>query len=257
MAQRGEGTRLAILSLMLEHPAGSRQAMGDALGITAQAVSAQVADLRERGWLDGATGQPTPAGVQALSEGIGRFRRALDALQQPLSPLGAVSAQARCTLRAGQTVGLWMEQGDLIADDNLTAGSQGLVTADAAPGDEVIVQGLTGMVPLQPGTVTIARLPGPAEGGTNAIDAQGAQGMVPEQARVGAIGTGARIFAERTGRLDDAFGAETAARNAALRGVDTFLWVTSDRLAQVLEGLDEEGLKVRLIDVMEHEAPGN
>ncbi len=248
LTRRGEGTRLAVLALLLEHPTASRQRIGEVLGITSQAVSAQVAELRQRGWIGGEDSQPTPAGIQALSEGVAGLRRALEALQRPLASLGTVSAQARCGLRAGQHVGLWMVDGDLVADEDLRAGSKGIARTDADTGSEVVVGSLSGVVELRPGLITVARLPGPSEGGTGGIDAKRVRLLVPDGVRVGAVGTGARILAEQTGRLDYPFGAEAAALNAAARGVDTFLWVSSDRMAEVLGAMDVEGTRVRVLD---------
>lgn len=249
LAARGDGTRLAVLSLLLERPRASRGEVGRELGVTPQAVSAHVADLRARGWLQDGDGLTlTPAGVQALLDGGARLRRAVEALLRPLATLRAVSAEARCSLRAGQRVGLWMEDGDLMADDDARAGSQGVARNDAQAGQEVVVTALSGVVDLRPGTVTVVRLPGPAEGGVSGVDAA-ALAAVVGPGRVGAVGTGARILAQRTGRLDFAFGAAAATHNAALRGVDAWLLVTSDRLTEVLEELQRGAeVPVRLVD---------
>lgn len=250
LAARGEGTRLAVLALFLRSSNASRSTVGTELGITPQAVSAQVADLRRRGWLtDEEPLQVTPAGVQALADGAGRLRRAVEELLQPLAQIRAVSAQARCALKEGQAVGLWMEDGDLMADEDVRAGSHGVARCDAQPGQEVVVEALSGVVGLIPGTVTVVRLPGPAQGGIAAVDRGRLAAMAPKGGRIGVVGTGARILAEDLGRLDFAFAATAAAMNAALRGVDTWLLVTADRLSEVLEELQRDAeVPVRLVD---------
>jgi putative transcriptional regulator len=209
---------------------------------------------------------------------------ALNDLAAPLDVIQVTSAIAAAPIAKGQSVGLSMEDGDLHARPSATAPSRGQARNAAKTGEEVIVGQLQGMVRLDPGRMTLVSVPSPAEGGIAHVDraalAKVLQGRKP--ARVGAHGTGARILArslagnltkEGSGRLasretskvssllpslDFEFAADRAAFNAAERGLDVLLFVTRDRLPEVMEALERlnagtlRRVSVELLEAPEH-----
>ena len=262
-------TRLLILAELERREGTTLSDVASALGVTVQAVSAHAKDLAAMGWLRSAEGsyRATPKGLQSLHEGVRHLRDAVGALAAPLDVIQLASAVAVANIQAGEAVGLFMEDGELAARPSTTAPSRGKAQNGARPGEEVIVTQLQGMVRLDPGRLTLVSVPGPAEGGVAKVDRQGLgrllQGRKP--ARVGAHGTGATLLARQlarhggdVGRLDFEFAADRAAFNAAERGLDVLLFVTRDRLAEVMdavERLNAETLRrvaVELVEAPEH-----
>src|SRR5687767_6615690 len=165
-------TRLLILAELERRPGTTLSDVAGALGITVQAISAHAKDLSSLGWLrteDGAY-RATPKGLQSLHEGVRHLRDAVGALAAPLDVIQLTSAIAATSVQAGDSVGLFMEEGDLAARPAKEAPSRGRALTSAKAGEEVIVGDLQGMVKLDPGRLTIVSLPGPAEGGVAAID---------------------------------------------------------------------------------------
>jgi predicted transcriptional regulator len=260
-------TRLLILAELERQPGTTLSDVAAGLGVTVQAVSAHAKELQAAGWLrsdDGAY-RATPKGLQSLHEGVRHLHDAVAALAAPLDVIQVTSAIAAAPVQAGDPVGLYMEEGDLAARP-LPAGrdapSRGRARGAARPGEEVVVGDLRGMVRLEPGRLTLASVPGPAEGGIGRVDREALRKVLPKRTqRLGAHGTGARVLARALagGRVDFEFAADRAAFNAAERGLDVLLLVTRDRLPEVMETferLNAETLRrvpVELVEAPERE----
>ena len=240
-------TRLLIVAELQRRPGATLSDVAASLGITVQAVSVHARALAATGALQVANGayQATPKGLQSVHEGVRHLRDALTAVAAPLDVIQVTSAIAAAPVAAGQQVGLFMEDGDLAARPSTTAPSRGRARDAAKSGEEVVVGDLQGMVRLEPGRLTLVSLPGPGEGGIAKVDRTGLRRLLHggrPPAKIGAHGTGARILArslakEGLRRLDFEFAADRAAFNAAERGLDVLLFVTRDRLPEVMEAL--------------------
>lgn len=251
LRERGRWTRASILSLLVREPGLTRSALGVRLGLTAQAVSVQVAEMAAAGWVGGEPLSVTPRGIQLLGEEVDALREATLRLREPLETFDVISAQASARIAAGQPVGLWMAEGDLVADPSRLGPSVGVADNDASEGDEVRVQGAQGVVDLVPGRVTVVRVPEPAAGGVAAVDLRRIEGTGPGEI-VAALGTGAAILARRLGRLDIRFAAAEASLNAAQRGLDVRLYVSATQAADALRVLERGRIPVSI-----HDAPVN
>lgn len=281
-------TRLLIVAELQRRPGATLSDVAAALGVTVQAVSVHARALAAAGALQVTNGayQTTPKGLQSVHEGVRHLHDALTAVAAPLDVIQVTSAIAAAPVAAGQPVGLFMEDGDLAARPSTTAPSRGRARHAALAGEEVVVGELQGMVRLEPGHLTLVSLPGPAEGGIAKVDRAGLRRLLRGRspAKVGAHGTGARILArdltkegprpddrgagrgtkaagrEPPGlhRLDFEFAADRAAFNAAERGLDVLLFVTRDRLPEVMEALERlnadtlRRVPVELVEAPEH-----
>lgn len=236
-------TRLLVLAQLEREPGATLSEVADRLGVTVQAVSTYAKALEADGLLaaDGPA-RVTPRGLQALHEGVRALRAEIDALATPLSIIRTTSAVAATKVKAGERVGLVMEDGGLAARARVRAGSSGRALHDAEPGDEVVVTDLQGLVDLQPGRILVIGVPGPVEGGIARVDVPRLRGMLkdaPRAGKVGAVGTGARILAAKLGPVDFDFAAERAAFNAAERGLHVRLFVTRDQLPEVMRAFEQ------------------
>ena len=237
-------TRLLVLAELDRDPGATLSDVARRLDVTVQAVSAYAKSLTEDGLLAaGDSGYAvTPRGLQRLHEGVRQLRAAVDAVATPLSVIRVTSAVAAARIKAGERVGLYMEDGDLAAKPRLRAPSTGRATRDAEPGDEVVVTDLAGLVDLQPGRLVVLAVPSPAEGGVARVDLPRLRGLLKDQPRpdkTGAVGTGAAILARRLGEVHFEFAADRAAFNAAERGLHVRLFATRDRLPEVMQAFDQ------------------
>lgn len=235
-------TRLLILAELEREPGASLSDVARRLGVTVQAVSTYARALSDEGLLQSGAHAPTPRGLQHLHEGVRRLRGAVDAVTAPLAVIRVTSAVAAARIRAGDTVGLYMQDGDLAAKPRVRSPSSGRALADAEPGEEVVVSDLAGLVDLQPGRILLIAVPSPMEGGVARVDVPRLRGLLKDQprpAKVGAVGTGAVLLAKRLGDVDFEFAADRAAFNAAERGLSVRLFVARDRLPEVVQAFEE------------------
>ncbi len=235
-------TRLLILAELGRRAGTTLSDVAASLGITVQAVSAHAKELTRSGRLgsDENGYQVSPRGLQALHEGVRQLRDAVAGLAAPLDVIQVTSAVAASAVKVGDEVGLFMENGELAARPAKDAPSRGRARNAARVSDEVVVGELRGMVKLEPGHVTVVSVPGPSEGGIARIERASLRQMTSKHApdRVGAHGTGASILARAQGEVHFEFAADRAAFNAAERGLDVLLYVSRDRLAEVMESFD-------------------
>lgn len=257
-------TRLLIVAELHRRPRATLSDVAAALGVTVQAVSVHARALATSGHLrleDGAY-VVAPKGVQSLHEGVRHLHESLNELAAPLDVIQVTSAIAAAPIAAGQSVGLYMEDGDLAARPSTNAPSRGKARNAARTGDEVIVAELQGMVRLEPGRLTLVSVPGPSEGGTANVDRAGLAKLLHgrKPAKVGAHGTGARVLARALEGFvpDFEFAADRAAFNAAERGLDVLLFVTRDRLPEVMDAVERlnagtlRRVPVELVEAPEH-----
>lgn len=255
-------TRLLILKELLARPEAPLREVADALDVTPQAVSQHAKELESDGLLALRDGKRdvTTEGVQLLQEGLHRLKQVVDQAAESVRVVRRTTAEAGTAIRQGQRVGLLMEDGRLVARTDKTSTSMGRAAVGAAAGEEVIVDELSGVVPLEPGRIAIVRLPGVEDGGGRAVDDDAVRRWIEERGppeRVGAIGTGARILARRLG-YDVAieFAVPRAAFHAAELGLTVAVFIESDQMLDalsVLDSLNEEAK--RRISVETFEAP--
>lgn len=266
LRDRTQTTRILILAHLQSRPGATLSEVAAALGVTVQAVSVHARAMAKAGWTlsqDGAY-RPTPKGLQALHEGVRHLRDAVAELAAPLDVIQVTSAIAAAPIKAGETVGLFMVDGDLEARPARDAPSRGRAVADAKPGGEAIVADLKGMVGLEPGRLVVVSLPAAREGGIARVDGERLRKRLAATitpAKLGAHGTGARILARALAGQgfrppDFEFAADRAAFNAAERGLDVLLLVTRDRLPEVMQAFERLNAQtLRRVPVELVEAP--
>lgn len=227
LRDRTGNSRLAILARLHEHPGEPLSVLADLLGVSVQAASQHVQALVAEG-LVVRPGRVSPAGLQRLRDGVVALQDAVASLGVPFAAVRRTSAIAGQDLRAGQEVALRMRDGLLEAMPG-RGPSTGRTVAHAAAGDEILVEALEGVVDLAPGGVVAVRLPGPDAGGLAVLDPAW---RAPTARVVAAAGTGAVVFARRTGVEPVRFAPVEAAIHAARLGLHAVLLVTDERWAE-------------------------
>jgi len=252
----GESTRLLILlETSMRHHAVQRT-IAEALGMTVQGVSEYLRSMEADGLVQVVDGEyrPTIEGIRVLHERFRELRNFVDRTSKGLSIIEVTAARAGNRIGRGDAVGLFMEDGDLVAYAGRESPSRGRATQDAQKGEDVGVAQLEGIVDLHPGRISLLRMPSAADGGSRDVDLDRARRTLR---RVGGdvlavLDVPAKALVARLRRSPDIrFGAVPASIEAAERGLHVALVVPEDRVAGVVTAI--EAANDRLSEKIPHE----
>lgn len=252
-----ESTRLLFLYEVTTKRHTRLRTIAEQLGMTIQGASDYAHDLQRLGFLAVVEGEyrATKKGVAHLQDRFLELRSFVDRAGREMALVETTAAIAGGAVRRGDPVGLFMEDGYLVAHPGRASPSTGVAGHDASKGDDVPVRSLEGIVGLHPGRVVVARIPGIAEGGVRAIRPAAAKKILA-RCRGFAVAshdvTG--IVAARrlglTARIE--FGLPAAVIEAAERGVDVLLLVPEQRAAEAVQAI--ETANARLEDKIPYES---
>jgi len=252
----GESTRLLILlETSMRHHAVQRTIAG-AVGMTVQGVSDYLRSMEEDGLIQVADGEyrPTIEGIRVLQEGFRELRDFVDRTSKGISIIDVTAAIAGNRIERGETVGLFMEGGDLVAYSGRDSPSRGRAVASADRGEDAGIAQLEGIVALTPGRISLLRIPSPVDGGSRRVDLLRARRVLKRvdadvvailDAPAKALATKLRV------RPDIRFAPIPASIEAAERGLDVALILPEDRVAGVVVAI--EGANERLAGKIAYE----
>lgn len=222
-------TRLLLLLELQRTTHTKLQGLADALGMTVQGVSNYVAELEQQGMVRAARGryEVTPRGTAQLQENLAELKAFTDLAWQRASVIQSCAAVAGTRVRAGDPLGLFMEQGLLVARARKESPSRGVAANAAQSGEVVVVRALEGLVALRPGRLVLLKVPGVTGAATRKAARALRAWLAKEKlasARVGAVGTEAQAIA-RAAKLapDFEFAPAHAAHHAAQLGLGVVL----------------------------------
>ncbi|HEX9710858.1 MAG TPA: winged helix-turn-helix transcriptional regulator [Candidatus Thermoplasmatota archaeon] len=166
-------SRVLILLELRRRPRGTLQPLARSVGLTAQAVSGYVKKLESEGLVERREGlwNLTAAGEEFLEEQVGDLKRFADAAVRDLVRVESCTAIAGKRIARGTRVGLFMEGGRLVAHPGRPSPSQGVAAGAAEAGQDVLVEGLTGIVRIPKASLVALEAPPSADGGSRAVDA--------------------------------------------------------------------------------------
>jgi putative transcriptional regulator len=242
LADKRSATRFRVLAAIAEHqPAVSQGEIADAVGITSQAVSEYVGDLREDGYVTKggrSRYRVTKEGVDWLFQAADGVRRFADHVTEDV--LGSVredAAVAEAAVAEGETVTLSMVDGLLHATPGTTGPATGVATTDAAPGEAVGVTDFEGVIDLDPGRVTVLQVP-PVGSADRGVDAGALATACSDADVVTAAGVEAVVALDRAGvAVDTAFAAGEVVAAAASRGLDAVAVAGTGEVSRVTDAL--------------------
>ena len=245
-------TRFRILVAIAERqPAVSQGEIASAVGVTAQAVSEYVRELSSESLVakEGRSRyRVTAEGVDWLLRAATDVRRFTDHVTDDvLGTVGEDAALATAAIEKGQTVSLSLDDGLLCATPRESGPATGVATGDASRGEVVGVTGFEGVIDLDPGTVTVVQVP-PVRSGESPSSEQLTD--VCEGADLAAAaGVEAIVALDGTGIEPVRFAAGAVAGDAAGRGLDCVVVVTSDLVGQVTDALRDAGVDYEVSSV--------
>ncbi|CCQ37118.1 arNOG05395 family transcription regulator [Natronomonas moolapensis 8.8.11] len=246
-------TKFRVLVEIAERqPAVNQGEIADAVGVTSQAVSEYIRELVDNGFVEKEARsryRVTKRGVDWLFRQASDVRRFADHVTEDvLGSMQEDAAFATADIEAGETVSLSIREGLLHASPGDDGPATGIATTDAGAGAVVGVTGFTGVIDLEPGTVTVfqvspIRSAEPGESTALASAAAAADVVV-------AAGVEAVAVLEASGHDPDVtFAAGEVAADAAGRGLDVVVVATTDLAGRVTDALRDSGLAYEVDDL--------
>lgn len=166
-----ESTKVLILLEIVENTPRNLLSISSKIGITVQGTSEYIRTMRNEGLVKKIGGEyrATKKGVDLLQERMVELKDFVETSMKQLEIVDVCGAIAGDDMEKDDEVGLFMEDGTLVAYSGKESPSTGYAMFDARKGEDVAVRDLTGMVSLRPGKITVLQLPSAQEGGTRAI----------------------------------------------------------------------------------------
>ncbi|MFA9517186.1 MarR family transcriptional regulator [Halopenitus sp. H-Gu1] len=257
LQSKRNATRYQILVEIAERqPAVNQREIADAIGITAQAVSDYLRDLIEQGYVEKhgrGRYEVTKEGVDWLISKTEELRGFITHVSEDV--IGQVeieTAIATTDLAEGETVTLTMRDGVLRAMAGDTGGATAVAVTDAKTGTDVGITNFEGVVEYELGTVTAVSIPHVRDGGSSAIDPDRIVDLAADHDLIAVAGVEA-LVAARTADVDPdvRFGTVGAVREAATKGLDVLLLVTTTQLSAHTDELRDGNVSYEVVDAAE------
>lgn len=260
LQSKRDASRYQILVAIADRqPAVSQQEIADTVGITAQAVSEYVGDLREMGYIN----TPGRGCYEVTKEGVDWLISRTDDLreytqfvtEELIGQVESETALATDHIAAGQRVTLSMEDGTLRATpapETHGAGATAIATTTAVPDQDIGVAEFEGIYEYEIGTVRVFVVPDIKNGGSHAVESESNAPLPVGSELVAVAGTEALALSNGAGISPDIrFGTAHAVPEAAARGLSVLLLVTERELSSHTERLRENGINYELVDSRE------
>ena len=217
--------------------------IAESLGITVQAVSEAVQNLRARGYVL-KDNRLTPDGAAYLEqeiENLGLFvRRGYDSITR----MKVIEAIAGDDIKKGENVGLFMEQGVLMAYPEMESSSTGTAVNDASKGEDVGVTETDGIVDLKHGSVKVVVLPSISRGGSRVVDYEMLKPLVEQGDIVCSVDYVSLVSLKKMGVRPDIVHAPVESTVYCTRsGLNVVMLVSEDMKRFVLHDLSENDVR--------------
>ena len=166
----------------------------------------------------------------------------VDSMEAPITDVRC--AVADCPLQEGQKVGLIMSEGTILAVADIQNHVTGRTLSDAAAGNEVLVEDVTGSLISKTGTIHVLKIPRVIEGGSNQVNIERISGMMSGFDRVGAMGTSAKVTSRKAAiHLNFEVDVIQSAMLSALRGLNCLVLASGGMAELVMERVSERNKK--------------
>ncbi len=248
-----EATRLLILLEITTDRHSRMKSIAAKVGLTVQGVSGYLKSMSGEGLIHRVGGfyAATIKGVDLLHERFKELRDFVERSSREMRMLDICTAIAGSNIEEGELVGLFMEKGYLVAHPGRESSSQGRSLHAAGKGEDVALVELEGIVDLNLGRITLLRIPGARQGGTNNVDVERAKEFISTHRgdKVAVNDAVARILATKLGLEPDfEFASVSASMEAALRGLDVLLLASEDSASEAVSGIEagNEGLEEKV-----------
>jgi putative transcriptional regulator len=213
LQNKNSSTRFQILvEIAAKGPAVEQKTIATQLEITPQAVSEYIKQLMADKLVTSegrSRYRLTSNGVNWMLHQLRDLNNYVELAERAVTDITVNAALALDDIADGQEVGLLMKDGILVAGTGIDTGARGIATTSASQGEDVGITGIRGIVPLSPGTVFVAAVPGIREGGSSMADIDRLMLLVRSQRHIAAIGIEAYAALKKAGTAPHYFYAVT------------------------------------------------
>jgi putative transcriptional regulator len=251
-----ETTKLLILLEIVNNRPRTLYSIAAKLDITVQGTSDYVRAMTEEDLVKKIGGEyrATKKGVEMLENRMFELKEFVDSSIKQLEIIDTCGAIAGNDVRKDEEVGLFMENGVLVAYSGTESPSKGYAMFDAEKGRDLAVRDPSGLVALRPGRITILQLPSLQEGGTHAITVRAARKTLKE-IRFGKVAVMDVVSMALADSLDLStdfeFAPLHASFEAAVKGMDVLIIAARESVPLVVSELEVENS--RLEDPIKYE----
>jgi len=248
-------TRLLFLYEVTTSRHTRLRTIGERLGMTIQGTSEYAHGLEEDGLLSLVNGEyrATKKGIEFLHDRMHELRGFVDRAGREMAFVETTAAMADGSIHRGARVGLFMEDGVLVAHEGRSSPSTGVAVHDASKGEIVGVRDLEGIVALRPGRIVVGRIRSASFGRKGSRGAASKRVLRSAQDfMVAALDVEGLVSARELGlkpRIE--FGVLPATVEAAERGVNVLLLIPEERVAEAVQAI--ETANARLEDKIPYE----
>jgi len=235
-------TEMLIMVEVLRSPSVRMKDIAHTLGITIQAVSQYLSEMKRQGLLKEMSGglRPTRKGMQAVQEHFTALKEFIDETLRSVTVIDRTTAIAGNRVEKGQSVGLIMEDGMLMAYPSAKSSSVGKALESANEGDDVLVGQLEGIVDLELGRLLIIEAPSELEGGSKSVDIARMKDRIENFSPgllVAADAIGSALLMKASGEFFTIHAPVESAMSALSKGVDVVYSGTHDSVDQLLQAI--------------------
>jgi putative transcriptional regulator len=251
-----ETTKLLILLEIVNVRPRALQTISSKLGITVQGTSDYVRGMTDDGLVKKISGEyrATKKGVELLESRMFELKEFVDSSIRQLEIIDVCGAIAGNAIKKDAEVGLFMENGVLVAYSGRESPSKGFAMTDAEIGEDLAVRDPSGMVSLRPGRITVLQAPSLQDGGTHKVSISNTKKVLKglEFDKVAIMDVVSRALAGALDiKPDFDFAPLPSSFEAAQKGMDVVIIASGETVPSVISELEAENS--RLEDPIQYE----
>ncbi len=236
LKKKSELTKMSIL-IEIMHGKKKIKEIAKSVNITIQGVSEYIKILSKEGMIDNNM-QITPKGTAFVMDKIEELRAYVSEIIGQIKIIKTTEAIAGEEIKKNERVGLFMENGYLVAKKKKSK-SEGISIIDAAKGEDVGIKDLEGIVDLELGRITVCRLPSIKDGGSREVDEKEIKSLINKNMKIGVFGAVALVTLKKLGiKIDFEYSPAKSSQEAAHRGISSIIFVSSDLFRYIIEDLE-------------------
>jgi putative transcriptional regulator len=220
------------------------------LGITPQAVSDYIQQLTGDGLVI-SVGRShykvSQKGIDWMIQQLNEVKEYFISVERIIWNIRITAVLAADEITNGQTVGLIMQDGLLLATGNVNLNATGLAVSGAHKGDVVGVTNIHGIIEMDKGEVTILEVPGIQKGKPVSPDLEAIRNMIQGRKPVAYLGLEALAILNALQIIPDIqYASGEAMIDAVRRGVSPVLICVDEQLSVLIKHLDDNAINYRV-----------
>jgi putative transcriptional regulator len=242
-----------LLEVAQRQPAVSQREIAEVVGVTSQAVSDYLGELRDREYVE----KLGRGRYEVTNEGVDWLISKTEALREltehvvgdVLEEVEIETAIATADVAEGERVSLLMREGVLHARPGTTGDATAVTVTGASAGREVGVTNFEGVIDYDLGSVTILALAPVRDGGSERVDTDSLESLAAAHDLL-AVDAPEGLAAARAAGLepDVQFGTTAAVPDAATKGLDVLVLAASSTASGHTDALREYNVGYELLD---------